>query len=81
MALFSCMWQSHDTSPRQHPTSNNAYPEDGEDVVTNFKIGVYPLLVYNGFLHLMDLRIVEVVEPVLYSLWGEKEREMVEQAI
>ena len=49
------------------------YPQYAEDVVTDFEIAVQSLLVDNGVLHLLDLGIVEAIEPVLYFLREERE--------
>ena len=51
------------------------YPQYAEDVVTDFEIAVQSLLVDNGVLHLLDLGIVEAIEPVLYFLREEREEE------
>ena len=52
------------------------HPQDTEDVVSHFQVLVQPLLVSNGVLHLTNLRVVELIEPVLDSLQRQREIEV-----
>lgn len=50
------------------------YPQNIEDVVTDFKISVQSPLIINGIFYLSDLSIVEVIEPVLNFLQGSERK-------